>query len=114
MQEEERDIEAVTLYSWIRALEGACYTDDVAANMPYSESNGQWDVAVRSTGAVLNKTRCIVGRSLKADCRLHSVYGSPCKYAQFMLWSIAGKSMTAEEHNDVAASLPRSWRWSRS
>ena len=68
MQEEERDIEAVTLYSWIRALEGACYTDEVAANMPYSESNGRWEVAVRSTGAVLSKTRCIVGRPLKADC----------------------------------------------
>ena len=117
--EDEGEIEAVTPDNCIRVLEGSCSTDEVAASMPDFESNDRWEIVVRSSGAVLSKTRCIVGRSLKTDCRLHSVSGSPCKLhldicgdfhrlnAQLMLWSIAGQSMTAEQHKDVAASLSR-------
>ena len=126
MRDEEREIEALTVVNCNRLLEGACSTDEVTASMPYFENNGRWEVVVRSIGAVLIRTRCIVGVSLRTDCRVHTAPGSACKLhldicgdyhrlnAQMMLWAIAGQCMTAEQHKAAAAEMCRRWRLSHS
>ena len=88
-------------------------TDAVTDLLPDFVMNHRWEVVRRSDAVVVSKTRCIQGRCLRADCRVH---GTKCKMhedyrgerfvleAELMKWAIACVGMDIDQHMDLVGS----------
>ena len=109
---------APTVENCIDTLSNVQNTDAVTAVLSEFDMDFMWVVWQRSTNRMLSKSRCIVGRSMRADCRVHS----GCKIhmdiadnihqlnVQIMLWSIAGGHTSVEEHTAQARTITDRWR----
>jgi len=105
----------VTPANCIETLQTAADTNEVFAALPAFGKSLGWDIL--RTDVVppvpIAKIRCIVGRSFRADCKVHSGPGAVCKYhlnisgqfaraeAAVVRWCTSGIAMTPREHAEA-------------